>query len=100
MFDEFDRLRDVKELQSLLVHYGTLGESDRTVWQDRVCSTDGVEPRELVRLHGELIAYGWIEQNTGMVAGARRGSAPSCYRITTTGVRALKQLSTSEAEAA
>ncbi len=100
MFDELDRLREVKELQALLTHYRDLGAADRTVWQDRVCASEGVEPRELVRLHGELIAYGWIEQNTGIVVGARRGSAPSCYRITTAGIKALKQLVSEEVEAA
>ena len=70
MFDEMDRLRGLKELQQLLMHYRDLGVADRTLWQDRVCQKDGLEPRELVRLHGELIAFGWIEQNTGIVTGA------------------------------
>ena len=98
MFDEMDRLRDVKELQALLIHYRDQGLTDRTVWQDRICAQDGVDPRELVRLHGELIAYGWIEQNTGIVAEAKRGAAPSCYRITPAGIRALKQLVSEEVE--
>ncbi len=98
MFDEMDRLRDVKELQGLLLHYRDLGVLDRSAWQDRVCACEGVEPRELVRLHGELIAYGWIEQNTEIVPGAARGTAPGCYRITTAGIRALKQLVTEEVE--
>ena len=73
MFDEMDRLRDMKELQQLLMTARDLGVADRTLWQDRVCQQDGVEPmRELVRLHGELIAYGWIEQNTGIVTGKAR----------------------------
>ena len=100
MFDEIDRLRDVKELQALLIHYHDLGVPDRMVWQDRLCVREGLEPRELVRLHGELIAYGWIEQNTGIVVGAKRGAAPGCYRITPAGMRALKQLNTVEVEVA
>jgi hypothetical protein len=98
MFDEMDRLRDVKEMQGLLIHYRDLGSLDRAAWQDRVCAREGVEPRELVRLHGELLAYGWLEQNTGIVPGATRGTAPGCYRITPAGVRALKQLVTEEVE--
>ena len=98
MFDEMDRLRDVKDLQELLTHYRDLGVPDRSTWQDRVCARDGVEPRELVRLHGELIAYGWIEQNTGIVPGAMRGTAPGCYRVTAAGIRALKQLAPEEVE--
>ena len=92
MCDEIDRLRGAKELQALLRHYRDLGAADRTAWQDRLCARDGLEPRDLVRLHGELIAFGWVEQNTGVVFGARYGTAPACYRITPAGLRALKQL--------
>jgi hypothetical protein len=90
MFDELQRLRDVKELFDLLVHYHAVGAADRQVWQDRRAEMDGVEPRQLVKLHGELLAYGWLEQNTGAAVG--------CYRITTAGVRALKQVRTHEAQ--
>lgn len=83
MFDELQRLRDVKELFALLTHYQQAGQVDRQAWQDRVAEMDDVEPRQLVKLHGELLAYGWLEQNTG--------AAASCYRITTAGIRALKQ---------
>jgi hypothetical protein len=88
MFDELERLRDVKELFDLLTHYQQLGAADREVWQTRRAEMDGVEPRQLVKLHGELLAYGWLEQNTGLTGG--------CYRITTAGIRALKQVRTHE----
>jgi len=92
MFDELERLRDVKELFDLLTHYQQLGSADRQVWQDRLADLAGVEPRMLVKLHGELLAYGWLEQNTGMTTAPRPGAAASCYRITTAGIRALKQV--------
>ena len=92
MFDEMDRLREAPELQELLTHYRDLGVLDRTVWQDRLSAKQGSEPRELVRLHGELIGHGWIEQNTGVVVGAGGNAARACYRITLAGIRALKQL--------
>jgi hypothetical protein len=91
MFDELERLRDVKELSALLRHYQQAGEADRQAWQDRLAEMEGVEPRQLVKLHGELLAYGWLEQNTGLTPALRAGAAASCYRITTTGIRALKQ---------
>lgn len=91
MFDELARLRDVKELFILLAHYQQGGEADREVWQDRLAGLEGVEPRQLVKLHGELIAYGWMEQNTGLTPVLRPGAAASCYRITAAGIRALKQ---------
>src|SRR5690348_11791773 len=92
MFDEMDRLRESKELHDLLDHYRQLAAPDRQVWQDRRTAMEGVEPRELIQLHGELLAYGWLEQNTGATPTARPGAAPACYRITILGLRALKQL--------
>ena len=88
MFDELERLRDVKELFVLLTHYQQAGQADRQVWQDRLAEMDGVESRKLVKLHGELLAYGWLEQNTGATG--------SCYRVTTAGIRALKQVRAQE----
>jgi hypothetical protein len=92
MIDEMERLRGVKGLFDLLSHYGELGRADRQVWQDRLLTKEGVEPRELVKLHGELLAHGWLEQNTGATPILRAGAAPGCYRITLAGVRALKQV--------
>ena len=101
MFDELERLRDVKELFALLQHYQHAGAEDRQVWQDRLTELEGVESRQLVKLHGELLAYGWLEQNTGLtppplsppkLGGDKGGgTAAQCYRITPAGLRALKQ---------
>jgi hypothetical protein len=96
MFDDLERLRDAKELFALLSHYQQVGEADRQVWQDRLIEMEGVEPRQLVKLHGELLAYGWLEQNTGLTPVLRVGAAASCYRITTSGIRALKQVRTQQ----
>ena len=71
---------------------------DRLAWQDRVQELEGVEARELVRLHGELLACGWLEQNTGATPVLKHGSAPACYRVTPLGLRALKQLRAEAAE--
>ena len=100
MFDEMDRLRDEKDLFTLLTHYAALGAADRQIWQDRLPQMEGVEGRQLVRLYGELLAYGWLEQNTGLTPVLRRGEAPACYRVTTAGLRALKQLRAEQAAAA
>ena len=98
MFDELQRLRDVKELFDLLAHYHELAAADRQVWQDRLAEMDGVEPRQLVKLHGELLAYGWLEQNTGLTPALRPGMVAGCYRITTAGIRALKQARAQEVQ--
>jgi hypothetical protein len=92
MFDETDRLRAVEGLCALLERYAELARPDRQAWQDRILELNGVGSRELVRLHGELLAYGWVEQNTGLTPNVLRGTALSCYRITSAGVRVLKQL--------
>jgi hypothetical protein len=91
MFDEMDRLRESKELLHLLTHYADLGKADRQLWQDRLMESEGMPGRDLVKRHGELLAYGWIEQNTANTSTGRQGAASCCYRITSAGVRALKQ---------
>ena len=98
MFDEMDRLRNEKELCALLSHYAGLAAPDRQAWQDRVPEWPGAEGRELVKLHGELLAYGWLEQNTGATPVLKPGTAPACYRVTPAGLRALKQLRTEETQ--
>ncbi len=91
LFDEMDRLAEVRPLYDLLVHYANLGGADRDAWQDRLAELNGVEGRQLVRLHGELLAYGWLEQNTGLTPVLKFGAAPHCYRVTLAGLRAVKQ---------
>ena len=59
---------------------------------------EGVEPPEMTKLHGELIAFSWIEQNTGNIPVIREGAVPGCYRVTLAGLRALKQIQSPETE--
>jgi hypothetical protein len=98
LFDELDWLRDSADLQRLLGHYAAVGATDREAWQDRLMELDGVEARELVRLHGLLIAFSWVEQNTGNTPVCRPGSVPACYRVTAAGIRALKVCRSGPAE--
>jgi hypothetical protein len=91
MFDEMEQLNGSAELRRLLAHYAQLGAADREAWQDRLMEMDGVAPKDLVRLHGELIAFGWVEQNTGMTPGRKPGVVAGCYRITAAGQKALKR---------
>lgn len=91
MFDELDRLRSVKELVELLAHYAERAAPDRQAWQDRLCRIEGLESRTIARLHGELLAYGWLEQNTGFLAAERREAGASSHRVTGAGLRALKE---------
>jgi hypothetical protein len=80
MFDESQRLQENPYLLALLSHYAQQGTADRAAWRDRLMAMEGVEPRQLSTLHGELIAFDWLEQNIG-------GTLSSCYRITLNGLR-------------
>jgi hypothetical protein len=80
MFDESRRLQENSHLLALLSHYAQQGTADRATWRDRLMQMDGVEPRQLSTLHGDLIAFDWLEQNIG-------GSLSACYRITLSGLR-------------
>jgi hypothetical protein len=91
MLDELQRLREVPDLLRLLAHYARAGTADREAWQDRLMELEGESPAALVKLHGDLIAFGWVEQNTGIVPLIRPGAVAGCYRITPSGLRACEQ---------
>jgi len=85
MNDELEPLRGSSGLAGLLDHYARLAAPDRQAWHDRKGPDEGVEPRRQARLHGELIAGGWVEQNTGSLT-------PGSYRVTRAGLKALESL--------
>ena len=89
--DGWPRLREGEALARLLTHYADLGAADQEAWQDRRMALEGAEPRDLVRLHGQLLARGWLEQNTGATRVLRPGAVAACYRVTAAGLRALRQ---------
>ncbi len=91
MFDELDLLRDSPTLQRLLGHYAEGGAANPEAWQDRLAELEGVQPRELVGLHGLLIAFGWIAQNTGNTPSGQPGILAGCYKVTADGMRALRR---------
>jgi hypothetical protein len=90
MFDELDHLREDAYLEALLAEYAERGAADREAWQDRVMELEGVTADGLVKLHGSLLAYDWIEQNTGVTPILRSVAVSQCYRTTPAGRRALK----------
>ncbi len=97
MFDLSVRLRENAHLLSLLSHYARLGSEDRTAWQDRLMRMDGVGTDQLTTLHGELIAFDGIEQNTGHAVLLPDGTLSACYRVTQQGLRAFRRLNGVEA---
>jgi hypothetical protein len=78
------------DLRRLLRHYAEAGAADRAAWQGRLMALDGLGACELVRLHGLLIVFGSVEQNTGHTPARLPGSVPAYYRATPAGIRALK----------
>jgi hypothetical protein len=91
MLDDPDNFQEDDRLLRLLEHYAQAGAADWEAWQDRVMELPGVPAENLVRLHGQLLACDWVEQNTGATPVLRRGAVPHCYRITPAGQRALKK---------
>jgi hypothetical protein len=89
MAEDADRLRDEEPLHRLLSHYVDLGAEDRAAWQDRLMELEGLQPPALARLHGELIAYGWLEMNVAAPPALGVGVVPRCYRATEASRRAL-----------
>ena len=92
MFDFSVRLRESAHLLALLAHYAQAGAEDRTAWRDRLMRMDGVEPQQLTTLHGELIAFDGIEQNTGHAVLRPDGTLAACYRVTPNGLREFRRL--------
>lgn len=91
MFDEMKRLREDQRLLQLLENYVQAAANNLEIWLDRQMQLPNASTVELTLLHGELLAYGWIEQNTGNVPVLRMGDCPGCYRITAAGRRAVKR---------
>jgi hypothetical protein len=90
MLDELEPLEDGEPLGRLLEHYAVSGLKDSEAWQDRIMHMPGVDSRDLVTLHGLLLAHGWIEQNTGVTTILKPGVAACSYRITGAGMRAFR----------
>ena len=88
VYEQDDPLEVGSVLLQLLRHYAELGAEDRETWQMRLMDLDGLEPRELSRLHGELIAQGWVELNAGVT--------PGCYRVTLPGLRTFREIGANE----
>jgi hypothetical protein len=92
MFDLSARLRANAHLRTLLSHYARLGSEDRAAWRDRVTRLDGVAVEQLTALHGELIAFDGIEQNTGHAVLRPDGTLSACYRVTQAGLKEFCRL--------
>ena len=93
MFDEIEHLRDNSKLFQLLSYYVQAAEMNPEIFQDRLMVLEGVESKEMARMHGQLLAQNWIEPNSIAVPVVEGGTVPYCYRATRAGVRVFRQLS-------
>jgi hypothetical protein len=91
MSEELDLLLASAGLAELLAHYGRLAEIDRDVWHPRLNELAGSGSRELSQMHGELIAYGWIDLAVYRYGGETGSQRTGGYRITPDGRRALRE---------
>ena len=91
MTDELEQLREDARLCDLLSRYSEAGAADRAAWLDRVLSIGDAGPADLSRLHGQLLAAAWIEQNTGYAVASGAGQVRQCYRVTPAGRQALRR---------
>lgn len=96
MLDEMQYLREDDGLFRLLRHYQDYTAEERDSWLDRCMTLEGVESKRLVELHGLLIAFGWVEQNSGQDSVAFESACPATYRTTAAGRRALKLRGTND----
>lgn len=83
-------LLDQPKLRSLLDHYHDAKRKEGAGdWQDRAMELDGMDERELTRLHGQLLANGWLETRVEAADAHQPGRLTKCYRITSDGEKAL-----------
>jgi hypothetical protein len=90
MFDNLERLRNSDQLRQLFGHYAKLGETNPEAWHPRLTQLDCDGRVDLVKLHGELIAFNWIESNTGQT--------PCKYRLTRAGQKAMQEIDSDTSE--
>ncbi len=89
MSEELEQFPEDSLLVGLLQLYANAGLVNPDAWQFRVMTLDGADDRRLSRLHGRLIAAGWLEFN--LAAARAKSETMRCYRITAAGRRALRR---------
>lgn len=92
MTDGLQQLLRDGQLYQLLSHYHAAAGDDRERWMDRVAEWEDGRPEELTRWHGRLLAFAWLEQNTGHTPPPTNGRIGQCYRVTAAGRKALKHV--------
>lgn len=93
MLGASDVLRENLRLRRLLLHYEeTYRRQVDAEWLDRLMELDGTDGEELSRLHGLLLAHGWLDSRVHHQAFDLPGQVRACYQITREGRHMLRFL--------
>lgn len=91
MIHTFEVIRNDPKLHALLLGYAARKrETPDAEWHDRIMELAGCDEAALGKLHGLLLASGWIETRVHGEAFRKAGVLESCYRITPDGSAALR----------
>lgn len=91
MITNIQTLQSDEQLRQLLDRYVQLHKSQPKVeWHDRVMELDGCDTQRLAKLHGLLLASGWIETRVHGDSFRHAGRLEACYKVTHDGVHALR----------
>ena len=87
MLENLDRLRNNPQLLQLFNYCARPGKANLEAWHARSAHLQCDGKIDLVKLHGELIAFDFIEQNTGQL--------PCRYRLNRGGLKAIREIESS-----
>lgn len=91
MLGPLELLRESLPLRELLAQYKSYREvHPGQEWHDRVMQLGTLEPPEISKMHGVLLANGWVDTRVAIETFNTPGRLQSCYKITPDGVRALQ----------
>lgn len=80
-------------LRLLLMQYRQQREqTPEREWQDRVMELGEVSANDLSKLHGLLLAQGWLDIQVSREAFQVPGQLTQCYKITREGLQALRMV--------
>lgn len=90
MIGSIEILCENPSLHELLLSYRQQRKQRRDAeWDDRIMRFDDLSDKELSKLHGTLLALGWLETRVCREAFDVPGQLTACYRVTHEGIRAL-----------
>lgn len=91
MITSLSEIKSNPKLGRLLLAYAELKKAQPDAeWHDRIMELTDVTSDELNRLHGLLLASGWIETRVHGDSFRQAGRLEACYRLTSDGAAALR----------